>query len=60
MCNPPFYTSREEMATATDIKIEGSHAAPTAAQNELITPGGEVQFVCKMIDESLNMRDGAM
>lgn len=48
------------MATATDIKIEGSHAAPTAAQNELITPGGEVQFVCKMIDESLNMRDGAM
>lgn len=60
LCNPPFYTSREEMAAASDIKIESGHAAPTAAENELITPGGEVMFVCKMIEESLSIRQGSL
>lgn len=31
--------------------------APTAAANELLTPGGEVQFVSQMITESVELRD---
>jgi methyltransferase len=48
------------MAAASYIKIESGHAAPTAAENELITPGGEVMFVCKMIQESLSSRQGSL
>jgi len=48
------------MAAASTIKLETSHAVPTAAQNELITPGGEVKFVSRMIDESLDKQDGAL
>jgi methyltransferase len=31
--------------------------APTAAANELLTPGGEVQFVSQMITESVELQD---
>jgi methyltransferase len=55
MCNPPFYESETEMTTATGIKVEKSHAAPTAAHNELITQGGEVEFVGRMIAESVTL-----
>jgi methyltransferase len=48
------------MAAASDIKIKSGHAAPTAAENELIIPGGEVIFVCKMIEESLSSRQGSL
>jgi methyltransferase len=60
MCNPPFYASQEEMATATGVKAKMSHAAPTAAQNELITLGGEVEFVGKMITESVTTRGSVL
>ena len=59
MCNPPFYSSEEEMTTATGLKVETSHAAPTAAPNELITDGGEVEFVGKMIRDSIQIGEGA-
>ncbi|WWD17985.1 hypothetical protein CI109_102431 [Kwoniella shandongensis] len=53
ICNPPFFGSEEEMRHGQELKAQGSHAAPTAAINELITPGGEVAFIGKMIEESL-------
>lgn len=31
--------------------------APTAASNELITPGGEVAFVGQMMDESAELQE---
>ncbi|WVQ71056.1 hypothetical protein IAR50_000581 [Cryptococcus sp. DSM 104548] len=53
MCNPPFFESAEEMQEGIDLKEEGAHAAPTAADNELITRGGEVAFISTMIRESI-------
>eukprot|EP00301_Raphidiophrys_heterophryoidea_P007179 c12813_g1_i4.p1 GENE.c12813_g1_i4~~c12813_g1_i4.p1 ORF type:complete len:268 (+),score=65.81 c12813_g1_i4:746-1549(+) len=46
MCNPPFYASADEM---------GSHPerSATGLGNELVTEGGEVAFVKKMIDDSV-------
>jgi 23S rRNA A1618 N6-methylase RlmF len=56
MCNPPFYSSHDEITSANELKIQPSSAVPTAADNELITEGGEVAFVGKMIDESVHLR----
>ncbi|KAK4688642.1 U6 snRNA m6A methyltransferase, partial [Tremellales sp. Uapishka_1] len=56
LCNPPFFSSMEEMAAGQDIKLDAAHAAPTAATNELITPGGEVAFVRRMIEESMQVQ----
>lgn len=53
LCNPPFYSSRDELEALRDRKSQSAHAAPTASQNELVTPGGEVAFVGRMMDESI-------
>lgn len=57
MCNPPFYTSREEMAQSSESKSQQPSSVCTGADVEMVTKGGEVAFVTKMIDESLNLRD---
>jgi len=46
------------MTTATGLKVGTSHAAPTAASNELLTDGGEVEFVGKMIEDSIRIGEG--
>lgn len=53
MCNPPFYSSADEINASRAKKSYQAHAAPTASENELITRGGEVAFVSQMIDESI-------
>ncbi|RXK36723.1 hypothetical protein M231_06030 [Tremella mesenterica] len=53
ICNPPFFGSMNEMEEGQAMKKLGAYGAPTGAQVELITPGGEVEFVRRMIDESL-------
>ncbi|BGP58034.1 hypothetical protein JCM8202v2_005691 [Rhodotorula sphaerocarpa] len=55
MCNPPFYSSAEEIASSQAGKERLPFAACTGAENEMITPGGEVAFVARMIDESLHL-----
>ncbi|KAI9638368.1 uncharacterized protein MKK02DRAFT_22258 [Dioszegia hungarica] len=57
ICNPPFFGSEDEMREGREAKQKGAPAAPTASDNELITPGGEVQFVGQMIRESLQLRE---
>ncbi|KAJ5758438.1 hypothetical protein N7520_005594 [Penicillium odoratum] len=57
MCNPPFYTSHEEMAASAEAKSHAPSSTCTGAEVEMITAGGEVQFVKRMIDESLQLRD---
>ncbi|KAJ9104294.1 hypothetical protein QFC20_004576 [Naganishia adeliensis] len=57
LCNPPFYASAEDMQASTELKAFPTHAAPTAADNELITRGGEVAFIGRMIDESAKTRE---
>lgn len=53
MCNPPFYSSREEVEKSASDKEFGPNAVCTGADIEMITAGGESAFVCQMIQESL-------
>ncbi|KAK0113672.1 hypothetical protein ONS96_014527 [Cadophora gregata f. sp. sojae] len=57
MCNPPFYTSTSEMLSSAALKRRPPFTACTGSADEMVTPGGEVSFVMRMIDESLNLKD---
>ncbi|KAF9895038.1 Methyltransferase-like protein 16 [Aspergillus nanangensis] len=57
MCNPPFYTSREELISSAQAKERPPFSACTGAEVEMVTSGGEIDFVSRMIDESLRLRD---
>ena len=57
MCNPPFYDSAEEMLASAKAKQRPPFSACTGAEVEMVTPGGEVAFVSRMIQESLHLRD---
>jgi hypothetical protein len=56
MCNPPFYSSVEEVASLADAKQMAPNAVCTGAHVETITPGGECAFVSQMVRESLEHR----
>lgn len=62
MCNPPFFDSPEEAGNAARRKWAklGKHDSPTlnfgGRPNELWTPGGEADFLRRMIRESLDYR----
>ncbi|ELR22561.1 uncharacterized protein ACA1_142640 [Acanthamoeba castellanii str. Neff] len=49
MCNPPFFAHLEEAC-------QNPRTVCTGTPNELVTAGGEVQFVERMINESLVLR----
>jgi len=59
MCNPPFFDSPEEAGRAASKKWTklGKAASPTlnfgGQANELWTPGGEPDFLRRMIRESV-------
>ncbi|GAA5891460.1 hypothetical protein JCM8208_007288 [Rhodotorula glutinis] len=53
MCNPPFYASQTEIDSSLAAKEIEPFAKCTGAENEMITPGGEVAFVSRMVEESL-------
>ncbi|GAA6007446.1 hypothetical protein JCM11491_004166 [Sporobolomyces phaffii] len=55
MCNPPFYSSAQEMEQSAREKDLEPFAVCTAASNELITDGGEVEFIKRMMKESLDI-----
>jgi 23S rRNA (adenine1618-N6)-methyltransferase len=57
MCNPPFYASDSEMLESAKAKSRPPRSACTGAEVEMVTPGGEVAFVSRMIDESVVLRD---
>ena len=52
MCNPPFYSSQAEIEQLAENKDFAPHAVCTGSENEMITQGGEVAFVSRMIEES--------
>ena len=56
MCNPPFYSDRAEVLRSAEAKELGPNAVCTGADTEMITPGGEVAFVSKMVQESLVLK----
>lgn len=57
MCNPPFYSSREEVEKSANDKEFEPNAVCTGASVEMITAGGENAFVCRIVEESLGYRE---
>ncbi|KAH8678581.1 hypothetical protein BGZ60DRAFT_401371 [Tricladium varicosporioides] len=57
MCNPPFYESKADMLTSAAIKQRPPFTACTGSESEMVTVGGEVVFVSRMITESLALKD---
>ncbi|KAG7208917.1 hypothetical protein KM043_015097 [Ampulex compressa] len=55
MCNPPFFDVGEN-ADKTEKELPPRNA-PTGSEQELTTEGGEKQFVTKIIEESLEIKD---
>ncbi|KAG2137497.1 S-adenosyl-L-methionine dependent methyltransferase [Suillus clintonianus] len=56
MCNPPFYSSAEDVSRSTEFKELGPNAVCSGAEVEMITPGGETSFVARIFSESLQLR----
>ncbi|KAA8571224.1 hypothetical protein EYC84_000557 [Monilinia fructicola] len=57
LCNPPFYSSAEDLASSASLKQRPPFTACTGSATEMVCEGGEVSFVSRMIDESLKLRD---
>ncbi|CCJ28371.1 unnamed protein product [Pneumocystis jirovecii] len=57
MCNPPFYTSKEEMIASSQQKSKKPFSSCTGSLTEMVTPGGEVGFVKKIIKESYFLKE---
>ncbi|KAL9617483.1 MAG: hypothetical protein Q9160_007746 [Pyrenula sp. 1 TL-2023] len=57
MCNPPFYSSPEELLHSASLKSRPPHSSCTGAPVEMVTPGGELAFTNRLIEESLVHRN---
>lgn len=55
MCNPPFYASTTDLLSSAASKSRPPHSACTGADVEMVTPGGELAFVSRMIEESKSL-----
>lgn len=59
VCNPPFYTSTNEMKDA--LTGRGKSRPPnticTGSETEMVTDGGDLGFMLRMIKESQELRD---
>lgn len=56
MCNPPFFTSASEMHSNRLSKAQPPNAVCSGSEGEMITAGGEVAFVSRIVDESLRLQ----
>lgn len=57
MCNPPFYASTTDLLASGVAKSRPPHSACTGSEVEMVTPGGEIAFVSRMIDESKILKE---
>jgi len=57
MCNPPFYRDEQDIYDSQSSKTDLPAAACLGSENEMVTDGGEVQFVMQMIQESMDLKD---
>ncbi len=53
MCNPPFYSSAEEMEAVEASKNRPRIQALLGAPVETLTPGGATGFILRLVKESL-------
>ena len=56
MCNPPFYSSKQEMDESSAAKGKPPYATCTGADVEMIYKDGELGFVLQMFEESKKLR----
>jgi 23S rRNA (adenine1618-N6)-methyltransferase len=57
MTNPPFYLSEAELVASAKEKSRPPFSACTGAPVEMVTEGGEVGFVSRILEESLVLRE---
>ncbi|WPJ62631.1 hypothetical protein SMAC4_09439 [Sordaria macrospora] len=57
MCNPPFYSSPDDLLSSAAKKSRPPLTACTGAEVEMVCDGGEVKHIFRMIDESLVLRE---
>ncbi|KAG9230666.1 hypothetical protein BJ875DRAFT_384648 [Amylocarpus encephaloides] len=57
ICNPPFYTSVSSLLASAQSKQRPPFSACTGSESEMVTPGGEVAFVSRMVDQSLILKE---
>ncbi|KAF5025944.1 hypothetical protein F66182_1979 [Fusarium sp. NRRL 66182] len=57
MTNPPFYKSEQELLESAQKKSETPFTACTGAKVEMVTDGGEVAFLDRILKESLILRE---
>ncbi|KAK3847898.1 MAG: hypothetical protein J3R72DRAFT_138221 [Linnemannia gamsii] len=53
MCNPPFYKDDQDIQDSLEAKDDLPSAVCKGTTNEMITAGGETQFVTQMVEESI-------
>ncbi|KAF9351071.1 hypothetical protein BGX26_010820 [Mortierella sp. AD094] len=56
MCNPPFYEDEQDIQEGLEAKAELPSAVCLGTSNEMMTSGGEVQFVKQMVNESQQLQ----
>lgn len=57
MCNPPFFTSKQDMLATHLSKKRSPSAVCSGADVEMVTEGGDLGFVSRMVDESLGLQE---
>ncbi|ODV96308.1 hypothetical protein PACTADRAFT_2601 [Pachysolen tannophilus NRRL Y-2460] len=57
ICNPPFYSSLQEIEAKKTAKFQIKKYYSPITQNEFVTIGGEYHFIVKMINESLQLKN---
>lgn len=59
MCNPPFFSQEEDTDSMKKSKKDRGEPTSvlTGSMQELVVEGGEVAFITKMINESVNFKD---
>ncbi|KAH7052155.1 siroheme synthase [Macrophomina phaseolina] len=57
ICNPPFFSSVEEWKASItgEGKAKGPNSVCTGAQVEMVTEGGDLGFVLRMVEESRSL-----
>ncbi|KAI8617884.1 ribosomal RNA large subunit methyltransferase F-like protein, partial [Chytriomyces sp. MP71] len=53
MCNPPFFKDEAQIRDARLAKAEAPSQASHASRTEMITHGGELAFLLRLLDESV-------
>ncbi|TWU79072.1 hypothetical protein ED733_008642 [Metarhizium rileyi] len=57
MTNPPFYMSEEDLLSVARKKRRPPYTACTGSTTEMVTPGGELAFVDRILNESRILRE---